>query len=123
MSKRATHDFKIRNPQEMQVGTLPPLDRHPGCFIRDTLLPEYGLSVSALAERIGVNRPNLSNVLHGKADVSRELAYRLGALMNDQVADLLIAYQHAWDLDREKARRDELKGQIMRIKPREPSDA
>ena len=109
--------YKITDPADMVVGDLPPVDRHPGVFIRDTLMPEYGLNVAALARMIGVNRPNLHNVLQGRSDVSRDLAYRLGALMNDHVADFLISYQVAWDKQQEAERRAAFKAQITRIEP------
>lgn len=107
--------YKITDPAEMAV-KLPAIDRAPGCFLRDVVLPEYGMTnVADLARRLGVNRPNLVNVLGGTSAVSRELAYRLGALLNDHVADLLIAYQHAWDLQNEAGRREELKAEIERV--------
>lgn len=115
MSRSPTDQFKIAAAEEMMVAALPPLDRHPGVFIREVLLPEWGLDVAKLARQIKVNRPNLHEVLSGKRDVSRELAYRLGAAMNDHVADLVIAYQHAWDLQQEQSRRDELRGEIERL--------
>lgn len=114
MSK-AHAEHKITDPAEMSV-KLPPLDRAPGCFLRDVILPEYGMTnVADLARRLGVNRPNLVNVLGGTSSVSRELAYRLGALLNDHVADLLIAYQHAWDLQTEAPRREAVKAEVERL--------
>lgn len=115
MPKRDSNQFKITDPAQMRVDALPPFDRHPGHFIRDTLLPEYGLSISALAGRLELNRSNLSNVLNGKSDVSRDLAYALGALMSDHVADLLIAWQNAWDLEQERGRREDFKRRIARL--------
>lgn len=115
MSKTPIPDFKITDPAEQLVGELPPLDRHPGVWIRETLLPAWKLDVSKLARAIDVNRANLSEVLSGKRDVSRELAYRLGALMNDHVADLVIAYQHTWDLQQEAGRRAALRVEISRL--------
>lgn len=66
-----------------------------------------------------MNRPNLVNVLKGDVDVSRELAYRLWARLSDEVADLLINYQLQWDLQRERDRREALKGEIERVAPPE----
>ncbi len=109
--------FKIEAAAGMVVEALPPLEQHPGHFIRHTLLPEYGLSVSEAARRIGVDRAGFTGVLDGKYAVSRDLAYKLGALMNDQVADLLIAYQHAYDLGHERERRESFKAKIERVQP------
>lgn len=112
------HLFCGNNASEMLVSALPSLSMHPGEFIREVLLPEYGLSVSEVARRIGADRATLSNVLHGKHDVSRDLAYKLGALLNDETADLLIAYQHAYDLERERDRREAYKQSIERVAPK-----
>ena len=60
-----------------------------------------------------MNRLNLNNVLTGATDVSRDLAYKLGALMRDEVAHLLIAYQHAYDLEQERERRESYKATIV----------
>lgn len=115
MPKRDTSHYKIQAAEEMIVEALPPLDRHPGVFLRDVLLPEWGLGISELARRLNVNRPNLSEVLAGKRDVSRELAYRLGALIGDHLADFLINYQHQWDLQEDRERREALKAEIARM--------
>lgn len=109
--------YKIEVAADMIVDALPPIEQHPGHFIRNTLLPEYGLSVSETARRIGVDRAGFTGVLDGKYAVSRDLAYKLGALMNDQVADLLIAYQHAYDLAQERERREGFKAKIERVQP------
>ena len=123
MSENPHAKHKIADPAEMLVGPLPPVDKHPGEFIRDVLLPEYGLNVAKLARLIGVNRPNLHHVLNGRVDVSRDLAYRLGALMNDHVADFLISYQVAWDKQRDAERREGFKATIARIPPVDPGAA
>ena len=115
MSKRDTAEYKIEKASDMIVSALPPIDRHPGIFIREVLLREYGLSVAETARRINVDRAGFHNTLAGKYDVSRDLAYKLGALMRDEVADLLIAYQHAYDLAREKGKREAYKESIERI--------
>ena len=117
MSKRDTAEFKIEKAAEMIVAALPPLTRHPGAFIKETLLPEWNLSISEVARRLKIDRATFTNVLSGKHDVSRDLAYKLGALLRDEVADLLIAYQHAYDLERQRGRREELKQQIERVSP------
>jgi addiction module HigA family antidote len=118
MARRDSRQHKITDPAEQRVEALPPLDRPPGVFIREVLLPEYGLDISKLARHIQVNRANLHEVLSGKRDVSRDLAYRLGAAMGDETADLLLAYQHAWDLAQERDRRAGFKETIARLEPR-----
>ena len=115
MAQPQNADFKITDPAEMLVELQPPLHMHPGVFVREVLLPQYGLKVAPLARMLNVARPNLHRVLQGERDVSRELAYRLGALMNDHVADFLINYQMMWDKQQEADRREELKREITRL--------
>ena len=117
MAKRDDAQYKIAKASEMIVDAVPPIDRHPGLFIKAVLLPEYGLSVAETARRLKVDRAGFHGTLTGKYDVSRDLAYKLGALMRDEVADLLIAYQHAYDLAKERDRREAFKETIERLAP------
>ncbi len=50
---------------------------HPGAFIRDEILDELGLSVSAAAKALGVRRATLSDLLNGNAALSAEMALRV----------------------------------------------
>lgn len=52
---------------------------HPGEILREDVLAELELSVSEVAERLGISRVTLSRVLHGHARVSSNLAVRLEA--------------------------------------------
>ena len=49
---------------------------HPGTFIREHIIPA-GMSVKEAAERLGVGRPALSNLLNGKSSLSPNMAVRL----------------------------------------------
>ena len=51
---------------------------HPGALLRDTVLPELGLSVSQAARELGISRQMLHLILAEKAPVSPEMAVRLG---------------------------------------------
>ena len=50
---------------------------HPGEVLLEDVLPELCLSVTALATHLGISRPHLSKVLHGRAPISADLAWRL----------------------------------------------
>ena len=50
---------------------------HPGSFIRDEVLAEFGLSVTRAAEILGVRRATLSDLVNGKATLSPEMALRV----------------------------------------------
>lgn len=116
MSKRQTDEYKITDARDMVVRGLPLIDRHPGLFLRDVILPEFGVTnVAELARRLDVQRVGLVKILAGGRGISRDMAYRFGALLNDEVADLLIAYQQAWDLQQEQQLRQHLREAIERL--------
>ena len=50
---------------------------HPGEMIREDVIKALGLSVTRAASILGVRRATLSDVTHGKAAVSSEMALRL----------------------------------------------
>ncbi len=50
--------------------------RHPGPFVRETIIPA-GMSVTDAAKHLGIGRPALSNFLNGKSALSPEMAVRL----------------------------------------------
>ena len=49
----------------------------PGQYFRDTALTPNDLSVTQAAKLLGVSRPALSNLLNGKASLSRNMAARI----------------------------------------------
>ena len=49
---------------------------HPGTFIREHVIPS-GMSVKDAAERLGVGRPALSNLLNGNSSLSPNMAVKL----------------------------------------------
>jgi len=51
---------------------------HPGDFIRTEIIEPLGLTVTRAAAILGVSRPTLSSLLNGKADLSGEMALRIG---------------------------------------------
>ena len=64
------------------------MHEHPGPFIRREILPK-GMSVTKAAERLGVGRPALSNVLNGNASLSLEMALRLERAFGAKKDELL----------------------------------
>ncbi|MEL7831818.1 hypothetical protein AAG604_10610 [Citromicrobium bathyomarinum] len=110
-------DWKIEKIENMAIGELPKLDRPPGMFVRDIILPEYGMNVSKLARHLDLNRAHLSNVFNGKSDMTRELAYRLAAAFRDELADFLIAYQTAWEVQRDGNLRKKIASEVKRLEP------
>ena len=63
-----------------------PLERrpvHPGEVLREDFVPEYGLSIAALAEAAGVSRQSMNELLRERRAVSPEMALRLGKLFGN----------------------------------------
>ena len=83
---------------------------HPGAVLREDVLPNLGLSVSAFARSLGISRQTLHTVLAERSGVSAELALRLGALLGNG-AQLWLDMQTKYDLWQAEAKlHDVLKG-------------
>ena len=86
---------------------------HPGEMLREDFLPDYGLTVSRLAEAVGVSRQSVNELLRERRSVSPEMALRLGRLFGNSPEFWLNA-QRAVDLwDASQA----IKKDVARIKP------
>ncbi len=51
---------------------------HPGEYIRDDILPSLEMTITDLAEHLGVSRASLSELVNGNRSLSIEMAQRLG---------------------------------------------
>lgn len=80
---------------------------HPGEFIRTEILEPRGLSVTAGAEALQVSRPALSNLLHGKADLSGEMALRIEKAFGVSM-DTLLRMQASYAIARTRRRESEI---------------
>ena len=69
-----------------QIGMAPP---HPGRFIREEILDELGLSVSAAARALDVRRATLSELINGRATLSAEMALRIEKAFGVKMETLL----------------------------------
>jgi len=70
---------------------------HPGEALREDVLPEIKLSVTALAKHLGYSRGQLSTILNGRAAITADLAWRL-ELAGLGKAHVWLARQSAYDL-------------------------
>ena len=86
---------------------------HPGELLREDVLPALGMTQTAFAERLGVSRLTVSELLHGKRSLSADMAVRLARLLGTTPESWLTMQQSVdlWELEREK---DE---KYRRIKP------
>ncbi len=86
---------------------------HPGEMLREDFLSDYGLTVSGLAEALGVSRQSVNELLRERRAVSPEMALRLGRLFGNSPEFWLNA-QRAVDLwDAAQA----IEKEVARIKP------
>lgn len=86
---------------------------HPGEMLREDFLPDYDLTVSGLAEAIGVSRQSVNELLRERRAVSPEMALRLSRLFGNS-AEFWLNAQRAVDLwDAGNAIRND----VRRIRP------
>jgi addiction module HigA family antidote len=72
---------------------------HPGDLIRTEIVEAHGLSVSKAAEVLKVRRATLSDLLHGKAALTPEMALRIEKAFGPDM-DHLLRMQLACDVAR-----------------------
>ena len=87
---------------------------HPGDFIRTEVIEELGLSVAKAAEVLGVRRATLSDLLHGNAALSPEMALRIEKAFGVSM-DMLLRMQAWYDASLMRARADEV--DVRRYQP------
>ena len=80
---------------------------HPGEILAELWLEPLGLTITQTAERLGVTRKALSELVNGKTGVSPEMALRL-ELAFGASAESWLAHQAAFDLRRLENRRTTL---------------
>ncbi len=56
---------------------------HPGEMLREDFMPDYGVSVAALAKALGITRKTAHEVLSEKRGLSPAMALRLGRLFEN----------------------------------------
>jgi len=100
----------------MSIPNTRPLERqpiHPGEILREEFLPDYGLTVAALAEAVGVSRQTMNELLRERRAVSPEMALRLGKLFGMSAEFWLNLQRNVdlWDAARE------LKQELASIHP------
>jgi addiction module HigA family antidote len=84
---------------------------HPGEILREDVFPALEMTVSAIADKLGISRQMLHGILSEKYAVTPEMALRLGKLCGNG-PDFWLAMQQAHDL---WAARHEIEGELERI--------
>jgi antitoxin HigA-1 len=87
---------------------------HPGVILREDVLPELNMSVSAFARSLGVSRQTLHAVLAERSGISPEMALRLGVLLGNG-AQLWVDMQTKYDLWQAEEKLHDVLQQMQRI--------
>ena len=86
---------------------------HPGEMLREDFLPDYGLTVTALASALDVSRQTINEIIRERRAISPVMALKLSRLF-ENAPEFWMRAQHAWDLwESERQHREEL----ARIEP------
>ena len=92
---------------------LPPI--HPGEIIREDILPEVGLTVTASAKALGVSRQMLHGILAERRPLSAVMCLRISRLFGSS-PEMWLRLQATYDL--KKAEQDkEVMRSLSRIVP------
>lgn len=86
---------------------------HPGEMLREDFLPDYGLTVSGLADAIGVSRQSVNELLRERRALSPGMALRLSRLFGNSPEFWLNA-QRAVDI---WEARQAIASDVQRIQP------
>lgn len=87
---------------------------HPGAILREDVLPALAMTQTEFAQRLGVSRLSVSDLLHEKRTMTTEMAARVGKLLNT-TPESWLRMQQAVDLW-EVAQRPERLASIKPIK-------
>ncbi len=87
---------------------------HPGVILREDVLPNLNMSVSAFARSLGVSRQTLHAVLAERSGISPEMALRLGVLLGNG-AQLWVDMQTKYDLWQAEEKLHDVLQQMQRI--------
>jgi addiction module HigA family antidote len=91
---------------------------HPGEIIREDVLPEIGLSVTAVAKALGVSRQMVHDILAKRRPLSAVMCLKVARLFGS-TPEFWVSMQAAYDL--KKAAHDKkVMARVARIVPVKP---
>jgi len=70
---------------------------HPGRIVRQECIEPLGLTITEAAERLGVKRQTLNNLVNGKAGISPEMSIRLSKAFGSR-PEVWLGLQMQYDL-------------------------
>ena len=92
----------------MGIKLHPSFAVHPGVWVRTEIVEPHGLNVTVAAEKLGVTRQAMSNLLNGNSGLSAEMAIRFEKAFGLR-ADTMMRMQAAHDLAQARARENDIK--------------
>ncbi len=92
----------------MAIKLHPSFAVHPGAWLKTEIIEPHGLNVTVAAEKLGVTRQAMSNLLNGNAGLSAEMAIRFEKAFGLR-ADTMLRMQAAHDLAEARAHEKDIK--------------
>ncbi len=86
---------------------------HPGKMLREDFMPDYNLSIKALAEELNVSRQKINELVNERRNLSPEMALRLSQLFSN-TPEFWLNAQREVDLWNARSR---LSKAVNKIKP------
>lgn len=79
---------------------------HPGAILREDVLPSLDITQAELADRLGVSRRSVSQILHEHRPLTPDMAIRLAHLLGTTAESWLNMQQalDVWELERTNAK-------------------
>src|SRR6266700_2457651 len=95
---------------------LPPV--HPGEILKEDILPEVGLSVTAVAKALGVSRQMVHDILAGRKPLSAVMCLKVSRLFGS-TPEFWMRLQADYDLKRAAQNKHVMKrvAQIVPVRP------
>ncbi len=91
----------------MALRMHPSLSVHAGDWLKTEIVEPSGISVTALAQHLGVSRQALSTLLNGNAGLSAEMAIRFEKAFGLK-AETLLKMQMAYELAQARGNEDRI---------------
>jgi len=79
---------------------------HPGEILRDDVLPAIKMTQTEFAQRLGVSRLSVSELLHGKRSMTPEMAARVAKLLRGtpEIWLRMQAARDLWEIEKDRER-------------------
>jgi addiction module HigA family antidote len=92
----------------MALKMHPSLAVHVGDWLKTEIVEPYGLTVTAVADHLGVSRQAMSTLLNGKAGMSADMAIRFEKAFGVK-AEMLLRMQASYELANARANKKDIK--------------